>query len=566
MRAAAVVRCARLLGRIEQHARWGAVALAAVALAVAVRWGAFDAGGSDSHCYLEQAAMWEEGRVLGPQPWRVDLPGAGAELALVPTGFIPSPRVPGGIAPICPPGLALLMAGARRAAGSDAVFAVVPLLGALAAWCAFVLGRRLAGPLAGLASAALAVASPVFLFQLVQPMSDVPAAALWLLALAALTSPSRWRHLAAGLAASAAILVRPNLAPIAVPMSLYALLEPVMAGGSASGSGRVWNGASDPGTAVSAVRRLRSLGWLLAGLGPGVAAVAAVQDALYGSPLSSGYGSASLLFSLSHLGPNLARYPRWLVGTQSPAVLLALLAPFVLADAGSRPGAGATGRRPAGASPSAVAWLLLGAAGVTAGLHLLYVPFDDWWYLRFWLPAVTALVILAPAVVVELGRRAGACTLLVVAVGGVAALSAWQIDVARGRGVFTVAAREARFRRVAEYVGNRFPAGAVFFTIWHSGSVRYHGGRQTVVWDAIAADDLDRAFDALADAGRPAFLLLEDWEEQDFRARFGGRSRYGDLDWPPTAQLGRAVRIYDPADRARHLAGERVATAQIPRR
>jgi len=566
MGAALVIRCARLLGRLEQHAHWGGVALAAVALVVAVRWGGFAAGGSDSHCYLEQAAMWAEGRMLRPQPWRVDLPGPDAALALAPTGFIPSPTVPGGIAPICPPGLALLMTGARHAAGVEAVFAVVPLLGALAAWCAFVLGRRLAGPLAGLVSATLVVASPVFLFQLVQPMSDVPAAALWLMGLVALTSPSRRRHLAAGLAASAAILVRPNLAPIAAPMALYALLEPAVAEAPASGSGRHWNAASDPRAAASLSCRLRALGWLLVGLLPGVVAVAAIQEALYGSPLNSGYGDASLLFSLSHVGPNLWRYPRWLVGTQSPFVLLALLAPFLLADGGSRPGTGATGRRPARVSPRAVAWLLLGVAGVTAGLYLLYVPFDDWWYLRFWLPAVTALVILAPAVAVELGRRTGACTLLVVAVGVTAALSAWQLDVARDRGAFAVAAREARFPRVAQYVARRFPPGAVFFTIWHSGSIRYHGRRQTVVWDAIAPDDLDRAIEALKDAGRPPLVLLEDWEEPDFRARFGGRSRFGDLDWPPAAQLGRAVRLYDPADRARYLAGERVATAQIPRR
>ena len=86
--------------------------------------------------------------------------------------------------PLCPAGLSLLMAAAVALGGERALFLVVPLLGALAVWCAFLIGRRLGGPVAGAASAVLLACSPTFLYQLVQPMSDVPAAALWLAALA----------------------------------------------------------------------------------------------------------------------------------------------------------------------------------------------------------------------------------------------------------------------------------------------------------------------------------------------------------------------------------------------
>ena len=44
-------------------------------------------------------------------------------------------------------------------------------------------------------------------------------------------------------------------------------------------------------------------------------------------PLESGYGSLDTIFSVQHVLPNLARYPRWLVESHTPLVLLALVAP-----------------------------------------------------------------------------------------------------------------------------------------------------------------------------------------------------------------------------------------------
>ena len=99
------------------------------------------------------------------------------------------------------------------------MFAVVPVLGALTVWLTFVLGRRLGDEASGAAAAMLMAASPAFLYQVVQPMSDVPATALWAAALVALTHPqlieSVWRAALAGMATGAAILIRPNLVPIA---------------------------------------------------------------------------------------------------------------------------------------------------------------------------------------------------------------------------------------------------------------------------------------------------------------------------------------------------------------
>jgi hypothetical protein len=45
-----------------------------------------------------------------------------------------------------------------------------------------------------------------------------------------------------------------------------------------------------------------------------------------------------------------------------------------------------------------------------------------------------------------------------------------------------------------------------------------------------------------------------------FKSRFRGHSPLADLDWPPRATLGNVIYLYDPADRDRYLAGERIPT------
>ena len=64
----------------------------------------------------------------------------------------------------------------------------------------------------------------------------------------------------------------------------------------------------------------------------------------------------------------------------TPVLALGVLAPFVAPRHG-------------------VAWVLLAfVAGVIAA-YLPYVPFTDWWYTRFMLPAMPALVVLMIATV-----------------------------------------------------------------------------------------------------------------------------------------------------------------------
>ena len=91
---------------------------------------------------------------------------------------------------------------------------MVPLCAALTVWLCVRLGRELDDPAAGTFAAVLLSVSPTFLLQAVQPMSDVPVTACWMAALLLARRPNAAGAMLAGVVASLAVLIRPNLAPL----------------------------------------------------------------------------------------------------------------------------------------------------------------------------------------------------------------------------------------------------------------------------------------------------------------------------------------------------------------
>ena len=514
-------RESRRLLRTAAGARRGAVrAAVGVSIAAAIAsaaWNTRAAGGSDSSCYVLQAEALARGRATLASSLAQPPPGATAA-ALAPGGFVPSPTPPHAAVPICAAGLAVVMVPAFLI-DRDAVFYVVPLFAGLAVWCTFLLGRAMHDDITGVCAALLVACSPIFLYQAVQPMSDVPAAALWLAALVALgpSASSAPRQIVAGACASLAVLMRPNVALIVLP--LLALL---------------------PGVT----------GWLRFGAAtlPAAIAMAALNAARYGSPLASGYGSTDVLFSLAHLGPNLARYPAWLVQTETPLLTLAPLG-AVLAYRGGQ------------ARFAAVATM---GVVLTAATYLAYTVFNEWWYIRFLLPAVPVLLVFGVVAARWLAAwavpryEAAAIVLLSLVLG------AWSLEVARERQVFNLAALESRFRLTGEYAARSFPDTAVVLAAQVSGSVRYFGRRDTINWDALAPGSLQQTVTWLGAQRRPVYLALEDQEVEAFRQRFAADG-LGSLDWPPRVEVHAPVRVrlYAPEDRAIYLSRGRLDTQHI---
>jgi hypothetical protein len=511
---------------LERHAEWLAAVLSIAAILAAFHWGAFIAGGSDSYCYLNQAELLARGAVHDYEPLSEDPAWPGNTWSFAPAGHIPMGNPPPALVPICPVGYPLLMAGARRLAGRNAMFWVTPLMGGLAVYLAFLLGRRLAGSAAGLLTAALTLGSPTFLIQMFQPMNDVTAAALWCAALVAAMQEERSdlaRTLLSGVLSAAAITVRPNLLPLAVATGAgLALLLPEH-------------------TLRQRLTIVTIFG--LAAL-PGALLVMAIQNAMYGSPFTSGYGDLDKMFSAVHVIPNMQRYGRWMIEAQTPVIAAALLSPWLL----TRPLA----RRYA-------VWLMAFAA-ITFACYLPYVVFDAWWYTRFLLPATLPLLALTAGVIVSLIARAPAPARVIVFGLLTTALVAFSIRTAVARDVFIIRDLEWRFRSAGERVA-ALPANAALITLHHSGSVRFYAGRSTFGWADIEKGRLDDAIAFLRRHGRKPYLMFEGWEEPQFRERFSGE-RLGALDWPPFAEID-GVKLYDPDDFDRHQRGERIETERV---
>ena len=492
--------------------------IAAVGLAgFATVRGTWAAGGSDSSCYALMAQSFAQGD-LQPRSALANAPWPDAQLTLAPGGFIPSSIHGDASAPICAPGMAVLMAPLAAIFGHDAIFWLTPIAAFLLVMAAFAIARQLAGGMAGATAAILAATSPIVLYQSVQPMNDVVTAALWLMALAVGGS-----HLTAGVLIGIAILVRPNLAPLAIVLAMIPVIQ---------------HDTRAP--------QIRGVLVMILGSLPGVIALLWLNRALYGSVFASGYGDAGNLFSIAHLNTNAANYSRAMFQTQNVVPLVGLLAPFVF-DGSKRRGT----------------VLLVAFAAVVVAIYSFYSPFPEWWYLRFLIPAIVVLLILAGAVgvhVLSKARMGGLIPIAAIVLGIIGTRAAGERDA------FELQRMEGRYRETANIVRERLPANAVLITVWQSGSMRFHAGREVVLWESLDPAWLDRAVAWLRSQGRQPYLLFERREEPEFRARFSAHSEVGGLDWPPRFDLRRQVRIYDPADRARYLAGESYPTENLPLR
>ena len=524
-RQAAASALASLRARLDRHAPAIAIVIAAAAAGTGVGFGTFAASAADASGYVSQSRLLAAARVSFDEPLARLLPWTNTTWIFSPLGYRPGPA-PGEVVPTYPPGLPLTMAAARAIGGEWGPFFVVPLLGGVAVFCTYLLGARLHSRRAGLTASLLLATSPIFLFQLVQPMSDVPAVAWWTVALLLALSPEPGAPVAAGAAAGFALLARPNLLPLVVPLAVVVNRWPAPPG------------LSPPSLAPKPLRLLP----FAAGLVPAAGALALLQWRLYGSPLASGHGAFRDFFALSNVWPNVRVYFAHLVRGETAAIGLAIIA-IVVALATRRREREAADRSLA---PAAIAAMMFGAAILLC--YLPYVVFRDWFYLRFFLPAFP----LAFVVVGALADRATTAIppwargfVLLIALATVASIN---IVVARRELVFFLRDYEGRYLAAGRYADAVLPREAVIFAVQESGSARYYA-RPVVRWDLLPVD-LDTAVATLTAMHRRPVFLVEDWEVADLRMRFPS-SPLARLDWPPRADIGTSVRVllFDPVDR-----------------
>jgi hypothetical protein len=486
---------------LHRHSRI-IVGIAAIAAVVSLTYSTRSAAGADASGYLSEAQMISQRRWIYPDPLHLELGNVDGWLT-TPLGW--QPTAAGAQVPTYAPGLPLLMAVPHLIAGINGASAVVIASAVIAIICTGVIAAHLGGSIAGIIAASLIAFTPVFIYQSIQPMSDVPVTAAWMLCFALLLAG---KQSASGWACAVAVLIRPNLAPLAIVPLILARRRLVFA----------------VPVAIAAL------------------SLALMQWTWYGSPLRSGYGATEDLFSLANVMPNLSRYSRWWLAT-APALLLAVFGVVRLRSTRFAMGLAAFG-------------LLVIVS------YLIYAVFDDWAYLRFLLPALAAAAIFASIELAAWIERQSFNLRVALLFAVVIGVNAYGIWIARSLDTFKLADQLSRVWRVADYINANLPPNAVLVAGEQSGAMRYYTGRSILRWEAATPDSLNAAFDALAPAERSVFIVLDAWEEGPFRLKLAGAAP---LDWPPMLEAGSThrTRVWRLQDRARYLRGEPVDTVRL---
>jgi len=509
---------AAITDAVTRRARAIAIVSAAAVAAVGVAFGTFSASSADPSAYVDHSALIDRGQLSFDEPLARAVDWHEATWTFTPLGYRPG-RAPGTIVPGYPLGLPLLMAAARRVAGERGPFWVGPVLAALAVLATYALAARFATPRAGAVAAVLLASSPILHFQMVQPMSDVPAMAWWALAIACAARRTLPSSFGAGVLAGAAVLTRPNLAPFAAVVMAVA--------------------GSD----------LRRLSVFIAGISPAALLLAALQRQLYGSPLQSGYGDISEFFALSNIWPNVGDYSRRILVGEGPALALAVASLVTLAIARPR----------TEGSTRVLAWLTAAAAAILLVLYLPYGVFPDWSSFRFLMPALpiafAALGAASSTALERIPAPARGPVLLTM----MTLIVCVNVTHAAQQSAYSLRSYEARYRTMGRHLAASLPPDAVIITAQESGSAHHYSGRPVLRWDLLAVD-LDTAVARLRVLGRHPVLVVEDWEKPALRQRFPSGPT-ASLDWAPRAEAGSTTRVglWDPADR-----GSDVKTLRLP--
>lgn len=460
------------------------------------------AGPNDSGGYLNSAKLLAQGQVTAA-PRMIWGPAAG-ETDITP--YLPGTfraTGDGRMAPEYPVGFPLEIAAVAQVVGLDwAVPAVILLqlgLGVVfTRQMARAFGLRdgwdwLAAGIVGLSS--------VYLFQALQPQSDGPAL-VWVTAAVYFAWTSRekpWRAVLAGLATALAVMIRPSNILCVIPV-LTCL----------AGAWRqlVW--------------------WALAGV-PAALWQMWYNHALYGNWLSTGYGDVSSGFALHFAPLTLKSYALWLPGMFTPVVWLAFFGPWVRSV------------------PLRVRVVLASWAAVFVVFYTFYwCTYDNWYNMRFVLPAMPAVLVLALMVLRSLAERAGLALFTRGTLWRSALPSAGLVVLLLGLAVADSVERRVTYWMEANslhaagplWAREHLPNNAVVVARHATGSLMYYTDLTMVRADHPKVKTLE-FFQQVAATGRPIYALNYHWERRDYHWENGQGDGRPDLPgaWEEIAVL-----------------------------
>jgi hypothetical protein len=451
------------------------------------------ANGPDSSGYLNLARLLISGESVHRVPRIEGLePPAWDYFYQQPLGFDVNQRT-GTMAPTYPVGFPLHLAFAAQFVGLDHATVLVNILLAAAAGLLMIaLGRRFGLPWNwSCAAAAFLWACPLFIFLVVQPMSDLPAmvwgmAAIW----SALRARDSWPWgFAAGFAVGLAVLVRPSNLMLVLP--------------------------------VAVILGTRGKAWLCLAAGglPSAAFLAWFNVKFYSALFKTGYGDMNSFFGLRFLPHNIGHFLLWIPVLLCPLVALAAL--------------GVVRFRP---PERRLALLSMTWIGSFVAFYAFYsFSGESWTFIRFLLPAFPAIILEGLWIIrrrwvplmSEGRRRLGLPLLLCFTL-------LWDVSVVQRLHAGTLQRGAALYKQASEWMNAHAPGNAIV-ALWHlSGSFAYYTDFAIVRWDVFGPAEAKMLYAAARTARRPVYAVLFDFErESAFKDHLPGnwrqRTRTGDM-------------------------------------
>jgi hypothetical protein len=321
---------------------------------------------------------------------------------------------------------------------------------------------------------AIVAASPLYLFMSLQAMSDVPSlfwtTAAVLAALKCRKSPPF--ALVAGCAMALDVLLRPT--------NIFALVPVCVALG---------------------VAPKRWILFMLGGI-PGVIFFACHTIAAYGRLFTTGYGD-NPDFATSYVPETLLHYAIWIPILFTPIAVLCLALPFNRTD------------------EARTRWILGSWIASFAAFYAFYkCTHETWWYLRFLLPAIPAIVVgsllVCRNVVSFVVRRFSLIPFkggAVLALALVAINSFWwtqklhALDIGRD---------ELKYGTVAEWMTKNLPPSAVCLSAQMSGSIFYFTSFTLIRCESVRPDSVEAIDTAIRASKRPLYAILYPFEIMDW--------------------------------------------------
>lgn len=482
-----------MVGYRQRNVRIALIAASVLALGLylnlLVSHTAYVAGGFDSSGYLNEARGFAEGRVIRQIPIfrSLNLDPAGNPWLFTPLGYVPGPE-PGTMAPFYPPGLPLHLALFGLVGGwSAGPFLVAPLCAALSAVLIYLLSRQTGlSVVSSFCSSVMLAVCSVFIFQAIQPMSDVVATLYALLAIFAALRAQRssgWA-IVAGAAFGMGVLVRPTNILVAIPFIIALGLQP----------GRL----------------------ILAGLGalPFAATMMGINALSYGNPLNTGYGSVmSGVLELPLFKVRSWHYFYWLLALMSLLVMPGGLFVAVVPEVSRR-----------------IRALLLLWFLPFYLFYCFYWPYETWWYTRFLLPALPALIIGSLLMLEAVERRCFHTPFGLIPIMAATIVVLTNVEQLKKEHVLEFGISERVYIDAATLVREKVPPRALVVAMQHSGSLLYYAHRNALRYDLIQPD---RFAELQANAFTENFdwyALIAKFELEEFRRRMPGQ-------WRPIAQV-----------------------------